>query len=95
MSPHSHFGPDDDLEQRKRMEGFMKEMAGESPRKWPQGRISGDDDGQTHIAIAADPILKIVRVQFTKPIDWLGLGAAEARDLAKMLLEKADQISAA
>jgi hypothetical protein len=23
------------------------------PRKWPEGRVSGDDDGETHMAIAA------------------------------------------
>lgn len=61
-------------------------------RRWPQGRVSADDDGETHIAIAADPVYKIVRIQFTKPIEWLGFDAVTARNLAAKLIEKANQL---
>lgn len=84
------FEPDPEMEARR--QGMIDELSGKMPRSWPQGRISGGDDGQTHMAIAADLKAKIVRIQFTKPMDWLGLDPFSARQLAKMLIEKANQI---
>jgi hypothetical protein len=61
-------------------------------RTWSQGRVAADDDGDTSIAIAADPIHKIVRIQFSKPMLWIGFDAKAARQLAAKLIEKADQL---
>jgi hypothetical protein len=44
------------------------------------------------MAIAADHGNSIVRLQFGKPIAWLGLPANEARQLAAMLMEKATEL---
>ncbi len=71
---------------------MLDEIAGVSERKWPHGRVNGDDDGETAFAIAADPRYKIVRIQFTKPMNWLGLDVKSARQLAAMLTEKADEL---
>lgn len=71
----------------------MDEIAGTANRQWPQGRINGEDDGETAFAIAADLGNKIVRIQFSKPMSWLGLDAEAARKLAAMLLEKAAEIT--
>jgi hypothetical protein len=44
------------------------------------------------MALATDHGNGIVRVVFGKPIGWLGLPAREARELATMLIEKADEL---
>lgn len=86
-----HHSPEESEAQKRLLEEFLRT----AERKWPHGRISGDDDGETAFAIAADPRNKIVRIQFTKPMDWLGLDAKSARHLAKLLTEKADEIERA
>jgi hypothetical protein len=72
----------------------MAELRGAAEREWPNGRVSGDDDGETAYMIAADMTHKIVRIQFTKPMQWVGLDVASARLLASMLNAKADIIEA-
>lgn len=74
------------------LQRFFYEMGGGKDRNWSQGRISGDDDGDTAIAIAADKQNKVVRIQFTKPIEWLGFPAEQARQLAAKLIEKAKEL---
>lgn len=74
------------------MQRFLAEITGQAPRRWPQGRLSGEDDGETNFAIAADPVAKKVFIRFSKPMDWLGMNTSQAREFAKMLNDKADQI---
>lgn len=76
------------------MRCLMDEFTGTAERQWPHGRISGDDDGKTAFAMAADPIRKVVIIKFTKPMDWIGLDEISARKMALLLVEKADQLSA-
>lgn len=42
-------------------------------RKYPQGRISGDDDGQLIYGIAADKKNDVVIINYFKPITWIGM----------------------
>ena len=91
-SPH-HSGETPNPDTQALFRRFIEEGMGTADRHWPQGRISGDDDGETTFAIAADPQTKIIRIQFTKPMMWLGLDADSARKLAALLLEKAIEIS--
>jgi hypothetical protein len=46
------------------------------------------------MALAADHENGIVRLQFGKPVGWLGLPSREARELATLLITKADEIDA-
>ncbi len=71
---------------------FMQQISGSKNRSWPQGRISGEDDGATAYAIAADPQRKLVLIKFTKPMDWLGLGIEEAKALRDKLTEKINEL---
>lgn len=86
----SHHNP----EQDEAAQAFISELMGRTERKWPQGRISGEDDGQTNYAIATDERNRIIRIQFTKPMNWLGLGIDEAKSLRKMLGEKITELEA-
>lgn len=44
------------------------------------------------MALTTDHGNGIVRVVFGKPIGWLGLPALQARALAALLIEKADEL---
>lgn len=56
-----------------------------------QGKINDDDEGDIRMAVAYDPIDGIVRVEFGKPVAWLGLPPDQARGLATLLWKHADK----
>ena len=56
---------------------------------FPMGKLNDDDQGGIKMAIAYDPIDGLVRVEFGKPVAWLGLPPNEAKALAAILLKKA------
>lgn len=58
--------------------------------RFPQGRIHQSDDGELAIAIAVSQG-KII-VEFGVSTKWIGFGPREARELARLLNEKADQV---
>ena len=62
--------------------------------RFPQGKVGVDDEGEIRCAVAADHQHAIVRVAFGKPIAWIGLPSTKARELARMLTEKADELDA-
>ncbi|MDP2651956.1 MAG: hypothetical protein Q8O94_02380 [bacterium] len=81
-------------EEVERVRQMLDEISG-GERKWPHGRVSDDDDGETTIAIMADLQYKIIRIQFTKPMAWLGLDVKSARELVRLLSEKAGELEQA
>jgi hypothetical protein len=50
-------------------------------QKYPQGRISGEDEGQAPMAIAHDPDNNVVIIRFGVPTKWIGLSPAEVFNL--------------
>jgi hypothetical protein len=81
MMPHHH---EDEAARQRLLEQFL----GKSRREWPQGRVGGDDDGELAFAIAADPKHGIIRIEFGKSVDWIGLDRESAERLRDMLTEK-------
>jgi hypothetical protein len=79
-----HHSPEDAANQKR----LIDEIFGQAKRRWPDGRVSGDDDGETAYAIAADVENQLVRIQFTKPMIWLGLSVKDAKALRDMLNQK-------
>lgn len=57
--------------------------------EFPQGKLDDTDEGALKIGIAYDKLDGIVRVEFGKPIAWLGLPPPEAVGLARLLLRHA------
>lgn len=53
---------------------------------FPQGKVEDADEGELRMGVAYDKLNGIVRVQFGKPVAWLGLPPPEARQLAQLLL---------
>lgn len=58
----------------------------------PQGTVGPDDNGELPMVLSVDHQHAIVRIAFGTPIAWIGLPAAEARALAHMLVEMADEL---
>ena len=62
--------------------------------RFPYGKADASDEGEIAIGIAADHANGIVRLQFGKPVGWLGLPSSHARQMAALLIEKSDEIDA-
>jgi hypothetical protein len=60
--------------------------------KFPRGRADASDEGELQVAMAVDRAQGIVRIAFGKPTAWIGLGAADARAFAQLLLAKAAEL---
>ncbi len=51
--------------------------------------MQDDDEGELQFGVAYDALDGVVRVEFGKPVAWLGLPPPNAIELAKVLLKKA------
>jgi hypothetical protein len=56
---------------------------------FPQGQLNDHDQGGLKMAIGYDKLDGIVRLEFGKPVAWLGLPPPEAIELAHLLLRYA------
>lgn len=82
-------------EEREARDLLFKQLLGDKSRTWPQGRISGEDDGATAFAIATDLTNGVIIIRFPKPMDWIGLGVTEATALRDKLNEKIGELTGA
>jgi hypothetical protein len=60
--------------------------------RYPQGKLAPDDLGELTIAVIADYENQVVRVDFGKPVPWLGMDKASALSLARGIIAKAEQL---
>lgn len=60
--------------------------------RYPRGPMDATDEGELRAALTIDRQNAVIRIEFGKPIAWLGLPSKEARDFAKLLIEKADEL---
>jgi len=74
-----------DVEALKNFTPWNKGVVG-ATGKFPQGKLNDDDEGELRMAIAYDKVDGIVRLEFGKPVKWLGLPPPEAIQLAEKLL---------
>lgn len=58
--------------------------------RYPQGQLNEHDDGELDIMMSIEN--NVVRIDFGKPVAWLGLQAREARQLAYLLLKRAEEL---
>jgi len=71
-----------------KLKGFKLGATGQ----FPYGQADAHDEGELRMALAADHRSGIVRIEFGVPIAWLGLPSVEARQLAALLVEKANEL---
>lgn len=62
---------------------------------FPRGKIDDTDDGAFRFAVSIDPSHGIIRIDFGTPTAWLGFPASDARKLAAVLIEKANELEKA
>lgn len=62
--------------------------------KFPRGKLNASDEGQITMGLAVDHHGGVVRLEFGKPVAWLGLPAREARELGELLIAKAAELEA-
>lgn len=61
-------------------------------RDYPDGRLNDTDEGALAFAIAADPVSKVVRVDFGTSVKWFALNKADANRLAELITNAAQKI---
>lgn len=59
---------------------------------FPRGHADATDDGEIRMAVFVDQPNAIVRLEFGTAVSWLGLPASHCRELAAVLLEKAEEL---
>ena len=57
--------------------------------KYPQGKVSIEDEGELKMAVGMSPDRQKVILDFGKPVAWLGLDRETAESLGLLLLERA------
>jgi len=65
-----------------------------NPPQFPQGQITPDDEGETLVAIAADPKRRLIFIRFPKPVTWVGLPLEEARQFRDLLIQRIGELEA-
>jgi hypothetical protein len=78
MSHHGH-----DPERAAAMSGLMKQLMGE----YPNGRLNKDDAGAVAMAVSSES--SVVRLDFPKPVTWIGFTGDQAIQLAQDLMKHA------
>lgn len=63
--------------------------------RYPFGRLNADDEGELAIGVAVDKAQGVIVLAFGKPISWMGLPSEKAREMAKLLSQKADELDQA
>ncbi len=58
--------------------------------EFPDGKLNKDDEGELRMAVGVSD--GNVILDFGKPVHWLGLPKEHAIKLAKLLLEKAEEL---
>ena len=67
------------------LERLKAQGEAKSQREYPQGRISGDDEGSLAFAVMSDPVKNVVIVDFNKAVVWFGMSPADVRNLIELL----------
>ena len=71
----------------------QKELKERAPRQWPDGRISGDDEGAIAFQIGSDPEKQLVAIEYAKPVGFVAMSPQDAIQLAQLLIKHARAIS--
>ncbi len=54
---------------------------------FPDGKINPNDEGEIRIAVSSQG--GVIRIDFGKPVTWIGFNANEAKSLAALLMRHA------
>lgn len=88
MSTSHHESPDEIEAQKRLLDQFLNR----AKPAFPGGHLNARDEGELAFAVAVDKSKGVIILRFGKPVDWVGFGPSEARHLAHLLVEKAEQL---
>lgn len=71
--PHSRQEYDDLNNESELLKRFKAQQEGKAPRQFPEGRLSGDDDGDITFKVGGDPAKNIVAIEYAKPVTWVAM----------------------
>jgi hypothetical protein len=77
-----------DKEQSDFIRRFMEQQSGNYQRKFPDGRMGGEDDGQLTYAITTDDRYRTIVIRFAHPTEWIALDVQAATELRDQLTER-------
>jgi hypothetical protein len=77
-----------DIETLKEFQPWNKRPLG-ATGTFSQGKIDDTDEGDLKLGVAYDKLNGIVRIDFGKPVAWLGMPPEQAIQLGKLLLKNA------
>jgi hypothetical protein len=78
-----YHGSDEEMLRSRLLDQYL----GVAKRAYPKGRMGADDDGELAYAIAVDARHQVIRVEFGKPITWIGLDREAAEKLRDVLTD--------
>lgn len=79
--------------QSELLKRFQAEREGKSQREFPEGRLSGDDDGSITFKIGADADKGVVAIEYSKPVGWVAMSPQQAVEFAQSLIKHARSIA--
>lgn len=82
-----HYSGDDEILQR-----FIDQASGTAKQEFPNGKMSEQDEGELAFAIALDTKARVIRIDFNKPVTWLGMDLESARNLKRELSLKVAEL---
>jgi hypothetical protein len=75
-------------DQSQLVKRFMEQSTGSYDRKFPNGRIGAEDDGELTYAITNDDRKRVIVIKFAHPTEWIGLDVKAATELRDQLTER-------
>lgn len=76
----NHHGKQSDI-----MKRFLDQVDGNAKREYSAGRMGAEDDGDLAIAMTTDTRHSVIVIRFGKPVEWIGLGIADAEHMIEQL----------
>ena len=90
---HGFQGEPMDEEMKKLFQRFEDQKSGKAKRTYSDGRKAADDEGDLAFKIGPDEKGEFIKIEFGKPVEWIGLPPENAIALAQMLIKHARAIS--
>lgn len=66
-------------------ERFLDQLDRTARREYPRGRMGAEDDGLLSYAVAVDRRNQTVIIRYGKPVEWIGLGPEDIKELQDRL----------
>lgn len=76
------------IEELRAFQPWNKKLLG-ARNTYSQGKLNDDDGGDIQMAVSSDKLDGIVRLDFGKPVAWLGFPPEQAIQLAKLIMKHA------